>query len=207
MMDFTPPRDVFPRRNLGAGEEWGREMEERVVDTENVLGSLSLVLRGENRTSASSLGEMSRQLKRLEDLYDSIPKVTQSTASFTGFGLGPGWQTAVTDTITVPDGANRVDVSLFGVLWMRATLAAQTLVQAKSRVIIAGIAGPQFNTSADAYDPGLGATNAPQFSRSFVVVPESTFQVSLQIEPADAAAFPYNAENYAVITSLCSFTG
>lgn len=207
MIDYTAPRDVFPRRNLGPAEPWGREIENRVVDTERTLGSLSQVLRGENRTSASSLGQLGRQVQELERLYKSIPQVDQSSASASGFGLSGGWQTLVTDTIGVPSGMVRVEVALFGVLWMRANMGAQTLVQAKSRVVIAGTTGPEFNTSADAYDPGLGATNAPQFSRSFSVTPGGTFTVALQVNPASAPAFPADSSNYAVLTTLASFTG
>lgn len=207
MIRYTPPRDVFPRRNLGPGEEWGREMEERVIDTENILGSLSQVVQGGNRTSASSLGDIGRQIQELQALYRSIPKVTQATVSSSGFGLAGGWQTVCTGSIPVPANMNRVEVALYGVVWMRATLGAQTLVQAWSRVVIAGNQGPSFITSADAYDPGLGATNAPQHSLEFAVVPGSTFNIALQVLPADPAAFPYSGDNYAVITALSSFTG
>lgn len=206
-MIFTPPRDVFPRRNLGAGEEWGREVESRVIRTENALGSVSQLLRGENRTSASSLAELGRQINKLEDLYLAIPQVSQKSASASGFGLSGGWQTLVSDSVTVPEGMHNANVVLYGVLWMRASLGAGTLIQAQSRVLIDGVAGPAFNTSADAYDPGLGATNAPQYSRTFSVSPGGSFAISLQVNPASAPAFPAHGDNYAVITALCSFTG
>lgn len=207
MIDYTPPRDVFPRRNLGPGEEWGREVETRVVKTENVLGSLSQMLKGENRTSASSLAALGRQIKELEDLYLAIPKITQTTAEARHFGLTGGWQTLVIADVPVPAGMTTATVALYGVVWMRAAMEAQTLVQAQSRVLIGGVAGPAFNTSADAYDPGLGATNAPQFSRTFGVSPGGVFQISLQVNPASHPAFPPQMDNYAVINAISSFTG
>lgn len=204
---YNPPRDVFPRRNLGAGEEWGREMEKRVVGTENALGTLSQVLSGGNRTSASSLGDLGRQIQELQELYESIPKVVQNTATSSGFGLVGNWQTVCSGTVEVPEGVSRAEVALFGVVWMKANLGAQTLIQAWSRVVIAGTAGPAFVTAADAFDPGLGATNGPQFSREFAVTPGGSFSIALQVSPANAAAFPAHGDNYAVITALSSFTG
>lgn len=207
MILYDPPKDVFPRRNLGAGEEWGREIESRVVSTERALGSLSQTVQGGNRTGASSLGDLGRQLQELEGLYASIPKVTQSTTSSSGFGLSGGWQTVCSGTVAVPENVSRAEVALFGVVWMRANLGAQTLVQGQSRVVIAGTAGPAFITSADAYDPGLGATNAPQYSREFSVIPGGSFSIALQVNPANAAAFPASGDNYAVLTALSAFTG
>lgn len=206
-MTYQPPRDVFPRRNLGAGEEWGREMESRVIATENALGMLGQRTQGSNRGSASVLGDLGRQIRDLQALYASIPKVTQATASSSNFGLTGGWQTVCTGTVEVPSGVISAEVVLYGVVWLRANLGAQTLVQAQSRVVIGGVAGPAFLTAADAYDPGLGATNAPQFSRSFSVTPGSTFTIALQVNPASASAFPASPDNYAVLTALSSFTG
>lgn len=206
MIEFTPPRDVFPRRNLGPGEEWGREMETRVKGTENTLGSLALLLKGDNRTSASSLATLGRQIQELEDLYLSIPQVTQQTATSSGFGLVGGWQTVVSGSIPVPARMTKADVVLYGVVWMRAVLSA-TLIQGQSRVVIDGVAGPAFNTSADAFDPGLGATNAPQYSRTITVSPGGTIPIMLQVNPADPASFPADEDNYGVLTALTSFTG
>lgn len=206
MIDFTPPKDVFPRRNLGPGEEWGREVETRVVKTENVLGSLSQLLKGENRTSASSMAQLGRQVQELEDLYNAIPKIHQTTAEARHFGTVGGWQTLVIADVFVPEGATLATVALYGVLWMKADMGAGTLIQAQSRVVIGGVAGPAFNTSADAYDPGLGATNAPQFSRTFGVAPGGVFQISLQVNPASHPAYPPQMDNYAIITAITSFS-
>lgn len=206
-MTYQPPRDVFPRRNLGAGEEWGREMESRVISTENALGMLGQRTQGGNRVSASMLGDLGRQIRDLQALYASIPKVTQATASASNFGLGGGWQTVCAGTVAVPSDAVSAEVVLYGVVWLRANLGAQTLIQAQSRVVIGGVAGPAFLTAADAYDPGLGATNAPQFSRSFSVTPGGSFAIALQVNPASASAFPASSDNYAVLTALSSFTG
>lgn len=203
---YNPPKDVFPRRNLGPGEEWGREIEARTVKTENALGSLSQILSGSNRTSASSLGDLGKQIRELQALYGTIPKVSQETTSASGFGLTGGWQTVCSGSVPVPVDATRAEVALFGVLWMRASLSAQTLIQARSRVVIAGVNGPEFLTAADAFDPGLGATNSPQFSRGFSVTPGGSFTIALQVNPADASAFPGSGDNYAVLTALSSFT-
>lgn len=204
---YSAPKDIFPRRNLGPGEDWGRKMEDRVVGTERVLEGLSQTLQGTNRTSASSLADIGRQLQEIQALYASIPKVTQDTASSSGFGLVGGWQTVCSGTVSVPLDMTQAEVVLFGVVWMRASLGAQTLIQAHSRVVIAGVTGPAFVTAADAYDPGLGATNAPQFSREFEVTPGGSFSIALQVLPAAASAFPASSDNYAVLTALSSFTG
>lgn len=58
--------DVFPRRNLGPGEEWGRTVENRLVVVERLADVSRAGLSGQNRSTAASLESLARQLSDIE---------------------------------------------------------------------------------------------------------------------------------------------
>ena len=58
--------DVFPRRNLGPGEEWGRTVEDRLVVVERQADISRTGLSGQNRSTAASLESLARQLAEIE---------------------------------------------------------------------------------------------------------------------------------------------
>lgn len=68
--------DVFPRRNLPPlAEQWGREVENRVVSSEGSIESLQQSLSGQNRNTASSLSVLARQVS------DLLGRVSHSLSS------------------------------------------------------------------------------------------------------------------------------
>ncbi len=114
--------DVFPRRNLGLSEYWGRTIERRIEGVEKTNQSGALFLEGVNRANSSAAVELSRNLLTLQDqlektqaLVDSLP-ATGSDASYSaGFGLSPGWQTVTSLSLTAPVNKNRINALATGV--------------------------------------------------------------------------------------------
>lgn len=203
------PNDVFPRRNLpGDADVWGREVEERIRATEYAAVTQKQAISGTNRTSASSLQELSRQLTRLQALYRSIPRPVQATATTTGTGLVPGWSTIATVNITVPEGVNQGTVLATGSgLLVSNTDTTSTAVGSYSRILISGVAGPQ---SHNPYYQSFGAYRSmvvPSASRSFPVTPGTVITVELQAYPDDAAYYPPNGGTYATLSVIGTFTG
>lgn len=80
--------DVFPRRNLpddGKGhsaEPWGREVEKRIVGAESSLETLQQSFSGQNRNTASSLGDLATQASNLaRQVQDLTGRVSYSTSN------------------------------------------------------------------------------------------------------------------------------
>lgn len=58
--------DIFPRRNLPPqAEQWGREVESRVVSAESDIEAVQQALSGQNRNTASSLSVLAQQVSDL----------------------------------------------------------------------------------------------------------------------------------------------
>lgn len=71
--------DVFPRRNLPVpAEQWGREVERRVVSSEMGIEVLQQGLSGQNRNTASSLAVLSDQVNDLLGRLSYYESGTQS---------------------------------------------------------------------------------------------------------------------------------
>jgi hypothetical protein len=200
------PTDVFPRRNLGGeSEEWGREVEARVRAVEYAILGQQQNLSGANRTSASSLQELSRQLQALENLVNAIPKVVQSSQTSTGFGLGSGWNTIVSASITVPANVSTGTISANGSALL-VSPSTSTVVTSRSRLVVAGTAQGEI---PNAWYPGSGdfrSIAVPSAARSFSVSPGSTITVSFQANPDDPASYPSNPSSYAVLSLIGTFT-
>lgn len=208
------PNDVFPRRNLpGDAEEWGRSVEDRIRNVEFSTLGQKQGLSGANRTSASTLQEIARQLVQLRgfyddlaDLYDAIPKVGQVSNTVTGFGLGSGWNTVATATLTVPPGSN--SASLLGsASGQLVSTTTSSVITTLSRLVIQGTEGPQ---TPNAWYPGSGdfrSIMVPSWSRTVSVAPGDTLTVELQAYADDYTAYGYNAYSYAVISLIATFTG
>lgn len=75
--------DVFPRRNLPPlAEQWGREVENRVVSSEGAIESLQQGLSGQNRNTASSLAVIAQQIQSIQDAQaDLLGRVSYYTSS------------------------------------------------------------------------------------------------------------------------------
>lgn len=216
------PNDVFPRRNLpGEAEEWGRKVEERIRNVE--YGSLSQKsnIQSENRSSSSSLQELSRQLIQIRDTQvalqanqaaldaaiRAVPRTIQSTAQNSGFGLGGGWNTVVYTEITAPPGMTNCKFLVIG----SGQIVTNTTTQNVETSYKLNVPGVGESPSA----PGPWATGygdfrtvmTPSFSWSFGVSPGQTIRAEFQIAANTPAAYPGNGNSYAVISVLATFSG
>lgn len=65
--------DVFPRRNLpGDAEQWGRDVEGRVVDLSTGQEILGQQLQSQNRNTASNLAVMAAQIQTLGEQQEAL---------------------------------------------------------------------------------------------------------------------------------------
>ena len=202
------PTDVFPRRNLpGEAEEWGREVEDRIRGVEYGATSQKTGLSSQNRASASSSQELARQIQSLQRAYDSIPKPRQNSGTATAFSLSAGWNTVLSVSLVAPVGVNRLELLAMGSGQIVSTTTTTT-VESSSRLNLVG-------TGESPYAPGawyIGSGDyrtimAPSYSWSITVLPGQVITVEFQVYPEDSAAYPGNANNYAVLSLLGTFTG
>lgn len=207
------PNDVFPRRNLGESDEWGRAVETRLRDVEYSAIGQKQGLSGINRTSASSAQELSRQIVQLKDLfddlsdlYDAIPKVSQDTKSVSGFGLSPGWTTLLESLFTVPDGATQCSV-LATASGQLASTTTTSVITSRSVILISGEAGPVTDNPWYPGNSDFRSIMVPSWSRTFSVTPGQSFGVYLQALADDYTAYGYNPNSYASISIICTFSG
>lgn len=207
--------DVFPRRNLPGdqAEEWGRVVEQRIQSLEFGTVRQGQLVSGENRASASSMEELSRQVRRLaeqraqlEAAIRALPRTVQSTTQSSGFGLGGGWNTVLTASITVPAGMTQAKVLVVG---SGQTVSNTTVgnVESSYRLILNGSASPQ---SPSPWFPGSGDFRSiitPSYGWNLGVSPGATLTAQFQIAPQDSSSWPPHGDSYAVLTLQATFTG
>ena len=202
------PTDVFPRRNLpGAAEEWGRTVEQRIRGVEYAAITNRQSTSGLNRTTASNLEELSRQIAELEAVYDSIPKPSQASDTSSGFGLSAGWNTVVSVSLAVPKGMKRVDLVAIG-SGQLVSNTTTTTVASQSRLTFPGVGSSP--AVPGAWFTGYGdyrTVMVPTYSWRTNVTPGDILTINFQVNPADASAYGPNASSYAVLSVLATFTG
>lgn len=114
--------NVFPRRNLGGAEYWGRSIEQHIESLEKGSERGSLSLQGINRSNSSSASTLAYNLQLLQSQFEqtqalaaSLPSSDSSSGYSSGFGLGTGWQTVTSTSLSVPTGKNNLSVLATGV--------------------------------------------------------------------------------------------
>lgn len=115
--------DVYPRRNLGLGEYWGRTIERDIDALSSGLDGSGFFQASNNRSNTSAAAELARNIQRIEDLAEQTQALlaatpgTGSVGAYTdNFALTPGWQTILVTAIpAVPDRLN-LDVFASGVV-------------------------------------------------------------------------------------------
>lgn len=85
-------KDVFPARNLGAGEPWGRKVEERILNTERDLDFQRQFVSNLGRRSDAQDDILSKQLSQLEEIV-VVLEVNQARLA-EGISTGT-WSTTV----------------------------------------------------------------------------------------------------------------
>lgn len=109
--------EVFPRRNLGSAEYWGRTVETRIEAVKKKKGYGDLAQAGSNRANVSSAAELARnivllnqQVAQTESLIDSTPATGSNGAYNSNFSLSPGWQTVLVTAIPEVSGRPNLDI-------------------------------------------------------------------------------------------------
>lgn len=209
------PNDVFPSRNLpNPSVPWGREIEKRVVDLEKGSQSAKDDLSNGNRTTAAVTSELARQLQSLEevlegleDLYQAIPKTHQQTNRTENFSADVQWTTVNTISIVFPEGSDHVEVSAFGSGGMSFDHENQGLATLQGRMVIRNGSGPYVQADGFSTVGGWLSILTPQNTRSLDRGTTTGFDVEFQVRAEDSASFPADADNYANVTVIATFTG
>lgn len=115
--------DVFPRRNLGASDYWGRIVENRLVALSKLQDIGSLSLSGISRANSSGASELARNLETVQQLFEDTKALaemlpaTGSVATYkSNFGLTTGWQTVATGLIPAVENKPNLSIKAFAVI-------------------------------------------------------------------------------------------
>lgn len=109
--------DVFPIRNLGSAEHWGRTVESRLKNLALLRTGTDQSTAGLGRYSASSAQDLAKATQSISDLATAIenailefPLPFVITSGTSNWAVGGDWTTVATARVTVP--ADKSDVSL-----------------------------------------------------------------------------------------------
>ena len=175
----------------------------------------------ELRRVSLELGELSRRLDlleapsgtqafrtvaKLQAAIAAIPITLATTVRESGFGLAAGWNTYATTTLVVP--AGKTSAAILGIGAAKALdKTSGGLTSAKARILINGAASGDFPAAKDAGASVVANVMNAQHSRVLTgLVAGATITVAFQISPLNPAAFTPDAQNFASITALGSFT-
>lgn len=147
-----------------------------------------------------------RTVAKLQDAIAAIPITLATTVRQSGFGLAGGWNTYATTTLVVPAGKTSAAILGIGAA-MALDKTSGGLTSASARILIDGAASGNFPAAKDAGASVVANVMNAQHSRVLTgLVAGATITVAFQISPLNAAAFPSDAQNFASITALGSFT-
>lgn len=143
---------------------------------------------------------------KLSALVAAIPITLATTVRASNFGLGAGWNTYATTTLVVPAGKTSAAILGIGAA-MALDKTSGGLTSASARILIDGAASGDFPAAKDAGASIVANVMNAQHSRTLTgLVAGATITVAFQISPLNPAAFTSDAQNFASITALGSFT-
>lgn len=106
--------DVFPRRNLGRAEPWGREIERRTRLINRTIDVRSGTLSGVERFIPASAESIAAQADATLAAYRQIPIPVNVSAHTNSVAVGPVWSTVATVTITLNEPMSYADLVVIG---------------------------------------------------------------------------------------------
>lgn len=183
--------DVYPRRNLpGTAEDWGRALETDVVGTKKALEIVGQNIGAQNRATAASLQELSRQLAAISQAQTEIEAAQSGILATQNFLLnqtqygektgGSGGVRGATGGITLEAYDSGQDVSLSvttsstGIL---AVTVSSLLVSFGSTagcgVEVVGVSSPDLFKSVSVRDATLSASRQSLLTLS----PNTTYTI------------------------------
>lgn len=194
-------QDVFPRRNLPvASEQWGREVERRILGAEASLERLNQSVSGMNRNIASSL-------QLLADQINAIPITITQTFTESGFAYPASYNPIVRGSITVPPGKSEASVVLIGTL-NGTDMTSGGAATIYGRALVHGsVLSPQFPAAKDAAVSRVINVVNVSTSAGISVGNAEEIDVELQGYATNASAFPASANpaNFATLTAIVTF--
>lgn len=190
------PRSRAPREQA----EWIRDVENRIIALETGGARNSQDNLNANKSQNSTMERQGRTIREM-------PYVATSFDSTTGFGLGSGWNTVASLSVTVPESKTLLDiVAIGGAAAVDMTSNGLTICQA--RIVIAGAASPTFSPAKDSGVTAVNNILTPNFGReALAVTPGASIAVTLQLSPLNPSAFPSSPGNYATLTAIAAFSG
>lgn len=108
------PDEVFPRRNLGEGEHWGRMLESRFERVETRADNLSEMVGGSNRNTIGTLGELQRRAQQLAQGLGDVPIAKQASTYNSNFTVPQAWTIRAEAVLIVPPRKTRLDLTARG---------------------------------------------------------------------------------------------
>lgn len=111
--------DVWPRRNLGTAEHWGRVVEQRSDALGRRQVQTTQATSGLNRYTASSSEDLAQAVlttkqiaEDVEALLASLPRYLSGSISASSYGVSNDWTTVASLAFTRPEGKTNVSVSV-----------------------------------------------------------------------------------------------
>ncbi|ALJ19575.1 hypothetical protein [Microbacterium sp. No. 7] len=200
--------DVFPRRNLGPGEQWGRHVEDRVGGIENDRSALRMDLDGLNRATAASLQTLSEQLDEIEALYNAIPKISQHTTESENFGLlTSGWTQIAGMSIAVPAGAKNAQVTVVTSAYLISSSSTSS-GHVTGTLLCNSAFSPAIPSAAGINsDDQWYASLSPTYGWTVDVRSIGSINLGFQVIPAASGAWSAGTGSYAALSAFVVFTG
>lgn len=153
--------EVFPRRNLGRSDYWGRIVEDRIANAEKTWGTTDQSVAGSERGSAAALGELSRRSDELREAVANLPVVRTAGVSNSGFAMGAGWNTLVSAVLPW-DGRDECNVVAMGSVQLNAAtggFSTPSFIWPFSLSLVTSEYGPRSNAFHEGMDFAGGAAS------------------------------------------------
>lgn len=118
-IEFAPTTTefVYPRRNLGSGENWGRVLQRRLEDAARYYVMQSQGSSGLNRATAASLSDIASSAAKVNESAEQVrnailqfPKFFAESQYESGFAVGSSWTTVASVSLPRPAGMTRLEV-------------------------------------------------------------------------------------------------
>ena len=108
---------VYPRRNLGRAEHWGRTAERRLDAASAMLERATQFGDGSERSFSATLEGIARASEgvdalalEIEGVINTMPRYFTHSVRATGFAVSESWTTVASLSIPRPDGSTRADL-------------------------------------------------------------------------------------------------
>ena len=188
---------VRPRNNLPPDSQpWAREVEKRI-------DQLEIENERFNQDVTNSFKTLNSSMNLLNEQVLALPMILTAGSANTGFGLGAGWNPITQITVSKP--ANRTIARVFavgGAAAVDTTTGGITVCSA--RILINDVASPTFEPAKDAGASAVNNILTPMFTRTISPISDPVV-VRLELNPANAAAFPARGSNYGVLNIIVSY--